>query len=55
MEEAHSVTTEEEHSHYCRECGGVWIHADESCMGPRFRGYNPYDPSFTCPMCMDPD
>ena len=50
-----TVTTEQDHRHYCALCGGTWVHADDSCVGPRFRGYSPYDPDFSCPICVDPE
>ena len=53
-DDSYADTTEDRHSHYCVMCGGKWSHTDESCVGPRFRGYSPYDPDFTCPSCLDP-
>ena len=44
-------STEEYHDHLCWECGNVWTHQDESCMGPRFSSYG--GPQFECPMCVE--
>lgn len=43
-------TTEPQHDHYCARCGNVWGHADESCVGPRWRGYTTFG-NWDCPMC----
>ena len=42
-------TTEPEHDHWCEECGSVWSHADDDCLGPRLSATSQY----TCPMCVD--
>lgn len=45
-----AVTDEPDHRHHCERCGGIWVHADESCVGPRWEGYRTGG-SYTCPMC----
>jgi hypothetical protein len=54
FEGGHSETDEIQHQHYCEECGGIWGHDDESCMGPRFAGRMKLGLAWTCPMCEDP-
>lgn len=44
-------TTEPEHSHLCEDCGQIWYHADESCIGPRFTSYG--GPYYDCPLCWE--
>ena len=48
----YSTTTEDEHSHFCALCGGIWKHADEFCEGER---YHPYYGDFDCPACISPE
>ncbi len=43
-------TTEDEHSHYCSLCGGIWKHSDADCEGERY-GFTGY---YDCPACLDP-
>lgn len=52
-EGGYSTTSEEEHQHFCEECGGIWSHEDEGCPGPRFGGRATFGMSYTCPMCTD--
>lgn len=51
IDEEGSYSTEFAHSHYCEECGGVWSHNDESCVGPRWNGRMYMNVQWTCPMC----
>ena len=46
-------TTESVHRHFCEECGGIWAHDDESCVGPRFAGRAVWGGKWTCPLCVD--
>ena len=50
----YSDTTEPDHSHYCRTCGGIWSHEDEVCVGPRLTRPVTYaTPTYECPICME--
>jgi len=41
------------HQHFCEECGEIWSHDDESCVGPRFAGRATWGGKWTCPLCVD--
>jgi len=48
-----STTTEDEHSHYCWVCGGIWKHSDESCDIERYKSLSVTTGDCLCPMCED--
>lgn len=50
-ESGYAETTEEEHAHYCEMCGSVWVHEDESCVGPRWEGKMYWGSTWDCPRC----
>ena len=54
-EEGGYSTTELFHRHYCEQCGGVWMHDDESCVGPRWTGrmYTYMGGAWACPLHED--
>ena len=47
-----ATSNNEPHAHHCSECGGVWSHNDESCVGPRMDFQSPVvAPPWDCPAC----